>query len=605
MRDYDVEMSNNASHEFSGVHSFAEETMPEDYDMESSSEALTTELEEGEVLQDAELVCVNQEDIDRLAAEEEAAEIEFSSPNYTQQKAKRKGQDLLRYHIVSCQEELEELRNQSANEDGLIDPKDKLHLVKYVKIEGKILKLWECGICAKDFRHQYTLMRHLPTHTDERKFVCDVCDKAFRQMSTLSQHRAIHSNARPYVCEVCQKTFNRVSTLISHRRTHFDDKPHKCHVCGKGFHQKGNLKNHIFSHSNERPYRCEICGRGFNQMSNLVVHKMKLHGQASPADGTTRAAQTDKFSCKLCNEKFPKKAFLTLHEEQTHNLIKSRSSSNRKNRVPASNRKQVQVAVASDSVTLKQPTVTRSNSKVLQSKNEDGNTAGLLIDAIQTPSMQEARNTNQTAFALLKSIDGTPSLVKIFDLPNNKQLLISATSEDLAESAQKSAQVDPSCKPSQVKVAVVATVSQQMGDDGQLVVRIESIEVDQKILDSIETPCRQENAIEVSSFKDTISNSCEPTAELENDQIHFVRPLPDGGFEIVGETEAASFLEIVEEDSSRSGDASNSSLMDSAQIFITQDEHGHLMLEGTPLHYLLGANNQQQLQFVLNNSKRK
>jgi hypothetical protein len=85
-----------------------------------------------------------------------------------------------------------------------------------------------------------------------------------------------------------------------------------------------------------------------------------------------------------------------------------------------------------------------------------------------------------------------------------------------------------------------------------------------------------------------------------------VRPLPDGGFEIVAETEAANFLEIVEEDSSHSGDASNnSSLMDSAQIIITQDEDGHLMLEGTPLQYLLEANNQQQLQFVLNNSKRK
>lgn len=45
-----------------------------------------------------------------------------------------------------------------------------------------------------------------------------------------------------------------------------------------------------------------------------------------------------------------------------------------------------------------------------------------MIDAIQTPSMHEARITNQTAFALLKSIDGTPSLVKIFDLPNNKQV---------------------------------------------------------------------------------------------------------------------------------------------------------------------------------------
>jgi hypothetical protein len=58
----------------------------------------------------------------------------------------------------------------------------------------------------------------------------------------------------------------------------------------------------------------------------------------------------------------------------------------------------------------------------LESKHEDGSTAGLLIDAIQTASMQEARNNSQTAFALLKSIDGTPSLVKIFDLPNKKQV---------------------------------------------------------------------------------------------------------------------------------------------------------------------------------------
>ena len=43
--------------------------MPEDYDMESSSEViLNQELEEGEVLQDAELVCVNQEDMERIDA---------------------------------------------------------------------------------------------------------------------------------------------------------------------------------------------------------------------------------------------------------------------------------------------------------------------------------------------------------------------------------------------------------------------------------------------------------------------------------------------------------------------------------------------------------
>lgn len=48
---------------------------------------------------------------------------------------------------MSCQEELEELRKQNEVEDAMIDPKDKLHLVKYVKMDGRIVKLWECGIC--------------------------------------------------------------------------------------------------------------------------------------------------------------------------------------------------------------------------------------------------------------------------------------------------------------------------------------------------------------------------------------------------------------------------------------------------------------------------
>lgn len=70
---------------------------------------------------------------------------------------------------------------------------------------------------------------------------------------------------------------------------------------------------------------------------------MKLHGQASPVDGTQRTAQTDKFSCKLCGEKFPKKALLTLHEEHRHDMIKTKTSNNRKNRVPISNGKPAQV----------------------------------------------------------------------------------------------------------------------------------------------------------------------------------------------------------------------------------------------------------------------
>ena len=52
--------------------------------------------------------------------------------------------------MVSSSDQLDELRSKNASEDASIDPKEKLHLVKYVKIDGKIMKLWECGIC-KDF----------------------------------------------------------------------------------------------------------------------------------------------------------------------------------------------------------------------------------------------------------------------------------------------------------------------------------------------------------------------------------------------------------------------------------------------------------------------
>lgn len=46
------------------------ETMSEEYEIDNSSDALpVTDLEDGEVLQNAELVCVNQEEMDRLAAE--------------------------------------------------------------------------------------------------------------------------------------------------------------------------------------------------------------------------------------------------------------------------------------------------------------------------------------------------------------------------------------------------------------------------------------------------------------------------------------------------------------------------------------------------------
>lgn len=358
------------------------------------------------------------------------------------------------------------------------DPRSRLHYIKYLKKEGKPMKMWECGICGKEFRHQYTLMRHLPTHTDERNYKCEDCGKAFRQMSTLSQHRAIHSDARPYVCECCKKTFNRVSTLISHRKTHSDMKPHKCPICFKGFHQKGNLRNHVFTHTNERPYKCEVCEKGFNQMSNLVCHKAHVHGDKS------------RHVCTLCGNEFLRRYALRLHEEYNHgivyrggNRVQLKKSESEGERIASKKNNRLQMIlpkrvgnrtnteVSRDSEDLLSPAL---ETKILPSSE-------VIIDPIDTKAMKTAKDSGQTTFALFKPAKGIPVLVKVMPAPNNKQMLVPATVEDLKSAGKitvspnyDSANNGSPIKAVQIKVPVVATVIQRIGENGQLTISVES-----------------------------------------------------------------------------------------------------------------------------------
>ena len=169
-------------------------------------------------------------------------------------------------------------------------------------------RIYRCNVCQKIFLAQYTLMRHMPVHTGERRFICPTCGKGFRQASTLCRHKAVHSTDRPFECKVCNKAFNRSSTLIAHMKTHQDDKSHKCPICGKGFHQKGNLKNHIYTHTGERPYACSLCEKRFNQMSNLSFHIASAHLNKSV------------HKCRLCPEEFRKKPQLMKHEQLIHGI---------------------------------------------------------------------------------------------------------------------------------------------------------------------------------------------------------------------------------------------------------------------------------------------
>ncbi|XP_039305498.1 uncharacterized protein LOC105205750 isoform X3 [Solenopsis invicta] len=437
------------------------------------------------------------------------------------------------------------------------DPRSRLHFVKYLKRDGKTLKIWECGICSKEFRHQYTLMRHLPTHTDERNFKCEACGKAFRQLSTLSQHKAIHSDARPYVCEFCKKTFNRVSTLISHRKTHSEHKPHKCHVCGKGFHQKGNLRNHVFTHTNERPYKCELCGKGFNQMSNLVCHKVKAH------------AHVDKmqYSCGVCGKEFPRRFALRSHEEYKHG-IKYRSTGNVQSTTNetgnAGKSKNVRIIQLSNG-DRNQMSESREKDYFGSSDMVDS----IVINKIDTKAMEMALLQGQTPFALYKPAKGIPILVKISSTANNKhlspltiihhlsQMLTPATAEDLriagkiTVNSTEASDADGN-KAVQVKVPVVATVIQNIEPDGRSSFVIEPPGAEQEqddlvtALDSQFSPTvlnRNEPDRQNGPSSTTSMDECNELLELAaQGGIQFVRATEDGRYEVMTNSEARDLM---------------------------------------------------------------
>lgn len=68
-------------------------------------------------------------------------------------------------------------------------------------------------------------------------------------------------------------------------------------------------------------------------MSNLMVHKSKSHGHASEIPLSLKTTTNkDKFNCRVCGEKFQKRAHLNSHEEDEHQLFRgSKPLSERKN----------------------------------------------------------------------------------------------------------------------------------------------------------------------------------------------------------------------------------------------------------------------------------
>jgi len=345
------------------------------------------------------------------------------------------------------------------------DPRSRLHFIKYVTKDKDTTKCWECGICGKDFKHQYTLVRHLPVHTDERKFKCDKCEKAFRQLSTLTQHKASkHSSSKPYVCEICTKSFSRVSILINHKKIHKNGKDFRCNICEKAFHQKINLKMHMNIHTNERPYSCNICQKGFNQKSNLAVHQRacgKKNNLMEPkkANWTLLPTNITEVSNVLkSSQQSP------MPEAEFKNITESMIEEDGLGALSATEMKEL-LAKSPEETSLKTYFGSKTGEALL------GDQSAMVISPISTPEYTSAVERGQVPFVLFQPCKGSPVIVKVRSLAGDKHLLVPTSAKDFKEKEKSSSETGD---VSHFQVPIVALVQQKVEQSGQIIISVAS-----------------------------------------------------------------------------------------------------------------------------------
>lgn len=132
---------------------------------------------------------------------------------------------------------------------------------------------YNCTRCDYSTPHSQTLVNHMHRHDGVRPYQCE-CGKSFTQASSLSAHRKTHSNTKSYTCSICGKQFKHTFSLKKHLLVH-ESGNYSCDICHKTLKTKQSLQNHIYRHYNVRNYSCEGCGDTFVTASELQNHRLK------------------------------------------------------------------------------------------------------------------------------------------------------------------------------------------------------------------------------------------------------------------------------------------------------------------------------------------
>ncbi|XP_026465152.1 zinc finger protein 90 homolog [Ctenocephalides felis] len=177
-------------------------------------------------------------------------------------------------------------------------------------------KLHLCNVCGKDYKSKRSLIHHLLSHNNIKKFPCSFCDIKLCSQYSLQMHERRHTNTKPYICSYCGERFRTSGSLLMHSRKHTGELPYVCTMdgCNKAYPQSSELKLHIRStHTGERNFQCDSCDKNFLTKQHLKQHHERNH-EPKPVERN--------FECPVCLNKFFQKRSVTKHLKNVHKIIR-------------------------------------------------------------------------------------------------------------------------------------------------------------------------------------------------------------------------------------------------------------------------------------------